>query len=181
MRDRSVFWLPTLYAFGLALVLCVWVGGSLLTDFFVVPEGFRTLPRDDAIAFGRRIFERWNFIECFLGALGILFAFGMGRAGWGTARRHWTATGLLAGMTVLSMAFLMVLTPLIIGKVEILIENGIEFSDLSQMPPEREALRTVHSIYMILDALKILFGFTALWLYANRRERARVRHSAPAH
>ena len=65
----------------------VWAGGSTLTDFFVVPAAFSHLPRNEAIDFGAFVFRRWNFAECLLGAIGVLSAFAMAPAGWGTARR----------------------------------------------------------------------------------------------
>jgi Domain of unknown function (DUF4149) len=158
-----------LLAFLLTLFLAVWVGGSILTDLILIPGAFRTIPREHAMVFGAAAFAHVNLLECLLGAASVLIAFVFGRAGWGTLRRHWTATFLLLGMTAFSLLFLLYLTPYITSKAEALLKMGIDLDDLTIIPPEREDLHTAHMIYALLDGLKIAAGVAVLWLLSSRR------------
>ena len=154
--------------FFFTLFTAVWVGGSILTDLVLIPGAFRSLARNDAIAFGADAFGRVNFLECILGASAILIAFALGRSGWGTPARHRLAVSLACSMTAISLAFLLFLTPAIIYRVKELLASGFDFADLGENPPERASLRTIHHVYVALDAAKILCGIGLFWLLASR-------------
>ena len=75
-------------------------------------------------------------------------------------------------MTMLSLFFLLYLTPAITQRVEDLrADAGVDLSDLTRMPPERVGLRRLHTLYMVLDAGKLALGALSLWLFASRRPR----------
>ena len=160
-----------LLAFGLHLLLAVWVGGSIVIDAAVVPTTFRHLPRVHAVQLGSHLFLGFNYIECLVGIVAILFAATLGRRGWRTVRAHRWAVGLLLGMALISLLFLLWLTPAIAGKVEALTESGLNWSDKTVVPPDREALLTLHTTYGLLDILKILAGIGVFWLLARRGPR----------
>lgn len=164
-RARTSNWL----AFLLTAILAVWVGGSVAVDAAVVPGAFRILERDDAVKLGVRLFATFNFVECILGAVAVPLALVFGLRGWGSRIRHRAATGILLGMTLLAVTFLLILTPAITGRVEELQQTGFDFSDETAMPTARRSLRALHTLYAALDATKILAGFAVLWLLATRR------------
>jgi uncharacterized membrane protein len=164
-RNRRSDWL----AFLLTAILAVWVGGSVAVDTAVVPGAFRILDRNEAVEFGTRLFRTLNFTESILGAVAVPIALLLGLRGWGSLTRHRAATGILLGMTLVAVLFLLVLTPAITGKVDQLRAMLIDFEDETAMPPEREAIRSMHTLYAALDGVKILAGFTVLWLLATRR------------
>lgn len=159
----------TVLAFLVTAILSVWIGGSVIVDSLVVPTAFESLPREDAADVGRAIFHRFNFAECLLGAAAVLLSFAMGRIGWGTKRRHLTATVVLNAMTVIALVYLLVLTPAIVDRLEELRDAGVNLDDETQMPPERVALRQVHAAYGALEVLKVLGGVAVLWLLASRK------------
>ncbi|MCU0725672.1 MAG: DUF4149 domain-containing protein [Planctomycetes bacterium] len=160
-----------LCAAALILVLALWVGGSAVTDFLVLPQAFARMARADAVEFGNMLFRRWNLVETLCGAVGVLAAFAMGRPAWGTARRHLAATSLLGGMLFVSLLFLLYLTPSITERVAELKRAGVDLSDLTRMPPARVSLRRLHAVSLIAEAAKLLFGVLALLLFAGRRPR----------
>ena len=169
MTETAETRVRTLLVFLVTLFLAVWIGGTLVVDALVVPSVFGLLPRADAVDLGQAVFQRFNFLESLLCAASLLLAFALGRTGWGTRKRHMGATLLLLGMTLLSLVFLLGLTPMIVAKVEALRASGVDLNNRDEMPPEREALRTIHTVYAGLDFLKIVAGAVVFWLLAGRR------------
>ncbi len=156
-------------AFFLTTFMALWVGGSILTDLVLIPTAFRMLPREHAVTLGAEAYRQLNILECLLGAASVLIAFAFGRLGWGTMRRHRIATSLTLGMTVIALVFLLYLTPYITGKAEGLLTAGVDLSDPTLMPPDREDLHTAHLIYALLDGLKISAGIAIFWLLSTRK------------
>ncbi len=171
MVDTGKARLRNLLAFLLTGILAVWVGGSIVVDALVVPSAFRHLPRKYAVEIGQVLFHRFNYVECLLGIAAVLLSFAIARQGWRTVRAHRTATGLVLFMTLVALAFLLLLTPAIASKVETLTDRGIDWGNPRMMPPERAALRTLHTIYGALDLLKIAAGVGVFWLLAKRGPR----------
>ena len=169
MTETAETRVRTLLVFLVTLFLAVWIGGSLVVDAMVIPSIFGLLPRVDAIDVGQAVFQRFNFLESLLGAATLLLAFALGRTGWGTRRRHLAATLVLLGMTLLSLVFLLGLTPAIIAKVQALRAAGVDLTGTDDMPPDRRALGTIHTIYAVLDLLKIVGGAVVFWLLAGRK------------
>ena len=163
--------LEGLSAFALTSMLAVWVGGSIVIDAAVVPTVFEQLPRQQAADLGGILFYRWNFAESILGILTVFLATAMGRAAWGTPRRHVTATAILSAMTLVVLAFLLALTPAITSKIETLKTMAVDLADRTAMPPERQAMHTLHTLYAALDVAKILAGLAVIYLLATRRPR----------
>ncbi|MHC4473391.1 MAG: DUF4149 domain-containing protein [Planctomycetota bacterium] len=159
----------TILAFLVTVIVAIWIGGSVTVDALVVPSLFDLLSREQAGDVGGAFFQRWNFAECLLGAAAVLLAFAMGMAGWRTRRRHLTGTGLLLVMTLIALVFLLVLTPAMDKKWESLKELGVNVNDPEDTGQEREAFRSLHRLYAMLDVLKILGGFAVFWLLAGRK------------
>jgi predicted PurR-regulated permease PerM len=138
-----------------------------------VPTAFDVdvLPRDHAAEYGAALFPRMNLLEGVIGAAAVLLSAFLGRAGWGTARRHLAATSLVLGMTLLVIVFLLFLTPSIVDSIQRLHTDGIDLNDTSRMTPERERMGVLHRVYVGLDLAKITAGFVVLWLLASRRSR----------
>ena len=158
-------------AFLLTIAMAIWVGGSIMVDFAVVPTVFDQLSRRDAGDVGIVLFAKINHLESVLGAASILLAFAMGRSAWGTRTRHITATSLVVGMTVIAVIFLVLFTPAIGHRWTELVSSGVDLQDPADRPPARAELRTLHTIYAGFDVLKILAGIGILWLLATRRQR----------
>jgi hypothetical protein len=138
-----------------------------------VPTAFDpdVLPRDHAADYGAAIFPKMNLLEGVIGAVAVLLSAFLGRAGWGTARRHVAATALVLGMTLLVMVFLLFLTPSIVNSIERVRAEGIDLNDTSRITPERERMGVMHRVYAGLDLAKLAAGFVVLWLLASRRSR----------
>jgi len=162
-----------LLAFLLTVCMCIWIGGGVVVGTVAVPTVFdrEVLPRDHAADLGAALFPKMNMLEGVIGAVAVLLSAFLGRAGWGTARRHAAATVLVLSMTLLVMVFLLFLTPAIVAGVERLRADGIDLNDVTRMSPEREGMRTLHRIYVGLDLAKLAAGFVVLWLLASRRSR----------
>ena len=162
-----------LVAFLLTVCMGIWIGGSIVVGAVAVPTAFDVdvLPRDHAADYGAALFPKLNLLEGVIGATAVLLSAFLGRAGWGTARRHVTATSLVIGMTLLVMVFLLFLTPSIVTSIEQVRADGIDLNDTARMTPERERLGLMHRIYRGLDLLKITAGVAVLWLLASRRSR----------
>jgi hypothetical protein len=160
-----------LAAFGLTLILAVWIGGSAVVDAAVVPSAFEMLPRGEAADLGATLFHRWNFVEGIAGILTVFLATTMGRGAWGSPRRHMTATAILLAMTLLVLGFLFLLTPAITSRLTELKEANVDLANPQAMPPTRREMHTLHTIYAALDVAKILAGFTVMWLLATKRPR----------
>lgn len=158
-------------AFLLTIAVAIWVGGSLIVDFAVVPTVFEHLGRRDAGNVGVVLFARMNRLEGLLGAASVLLAAAMGRTAWGGRTRHITATALVVGMTVVAVMFLVYFTPAIVHRWTELVSTGMDLENLDNQPPARAELRTLHRVYAGLDVLKILAGVAVLWLLATRRQR----------
>jgi uncharacterized membrane protein len=160
-----------LLAFLLTVCVAVWIGGGILVVAVVLPTAFdaSVLPRNHAAEFGSALFPRMNLLEGGVGAAAVLLSAFLGCAGWGTARRHRLATGLVLLMTLIVVVFLLLLTPAIVAKIEKLLDDGVDLSDPDRRPPERVQLGRLHRIYAILDVVKLLAGVTVLWLLASRR------------
>jgi hypothetical protein len=162
-----------LLAFLLTVCMGLWIGGGVVIGAVALPTVFHpgVMPRESAADFGVAIFPKMNLLEGVIGAVSVLLAAFLGRTGWGTARRHVVATGLVIGMTVIVLVFLLFLTPTIIANIEKLRADGVDLNDTAQVTPERERMRTTHRIYGALDVAKLLAGFGVLWLLASRRSR----------
>lgn len=158
-------------AFLLTVIVAVWVGGSVIVDVTVIPSAFDHLARRDAAEVGATIFSKMNRQEGILGVAALLIAFGMGREAWGTQRRFVLATSLLLAMTAVAVAFLIFFTPALVEKWEAVLHSGVNVEDTSAMTEERTALRALHTVYGVLDVLKILAGTWVLFLIATRRPR----------
>lgn len=142
-----------------------------MTDLVLIPTAFELLPREQAIGFGAEAYRQLNLVESMLGAAMVLMTFAFGRPGWGTRRRSIIAMGLTFGMMLCALLFLLYLTPIITAKAEALIHAGVDLDDPTAMPPEREKLRSIHTVYALLDGLKISAGVALLWLLSTRRSR----------
>ncbi|MEN8148468.1 MAG: DUF4149 domain-containing protein [Planctomycetota bacterium] len=162
-----------LLAFLTTVCVGVWVGGGIVVGAVALPIVFddSILPRDRAADFGVALFPRMNLFEGVLGAIAVLSCALLGRAGWGTARRHRIATGAVLTMTLIVVVFLLFLTPAIVAKIEKLRADGVDLSDRANMPPDRVALGRLHRIYAGLDLVKLIAGIAVLWLLATRRRR----------
>jgi len=160
-------------AFLLTVCIGVWIGGGIVVGAVALPTAFdpSVLPRDRAADYGVALFPKLNLFEGVLGAIAVLLAAFLGRAGWGTARRHRIATGSVLLMTAIVVVFLLFLTPAIVAKTEQLRADGVDLSDRADMPPDRVLLGRLHGAYAGLDLLKLLSGVVVLWLLASRRRR----------
>ena len=135
-------------AFLLTIAMAIWVGGSVMVDFAVVPTVFDQLSRRDAGDVGIVLFAKINRLESVLGAASILLAFAMGRSAWGTRTRHITATSLVVGMTVIAVIFLVFFTPAIGHRWTELVSSGVDLRNPADRPPATTAGSPIPCVLM---------------------------------
>ncbi len=146
------------------LAVALWVGGMVALDLVEAPVRFTSplLTRNQAVQVGQDIITRFNRVELVLALLALGAAL--------LARSPRWTVGVVGGMVLLLVVQAGYLAP-----ETMRLAQGLDFVNRVPGDPRYASIRTLHSIYSVLEVVILTAGLVVLAAWALGPGRGEVR------
>lgn len=144
--------------------LVLWVGGLVAIDLVETPIRFSTpgISKQQATAIGSRLFSRFGCIQAFLGVALLLDSVAILRGLKTTTTLDRTVVACTAAMLLAALLQSVWITPRILAKMPSLEDSEHNMGAVT-------SFRRAHWVFVGLDILKMILGFTVLLALAYGR------------